>query len=120
MGNTNKYLIYLIILLSFCFLFCNCAPTRQAYRNDIPVLLQDELTRPYVKLGRIMVTREVSMSDYSITPDIKAWGLEAVQQEAVKMGADAVILHEVVGHTTTHGIIPSTEFVSSGFAIKFK
>ena len=67
-----------------------------------------------------MVTREVFISDYSITPDIKAWGLEAVQQEAVKMGADAVMLHEITGHTTNHGIIPSTEYVASGFAIKFK
>jgi hypothetical protein len=88
--------------------------------DNLPILSQDELIRPYTKLGRIQVTREIFGSDFSWSPDIKAWGLNAVRQEAEKMGADAVIFPEVSGGTAKNGIIPSTEYRATGIAIKFK
>jgi hypothetical protein len=102
-------------------LLSSCSAIRQTSGSDrLPILSQDELIRPYVKLGRIQVTREVYGSDYSISPDIKAWGYNAIRQEAEKLGADAITLAEVTGRTTTSGIIPSTEYRATGFAIKFK
>ena len=86
----------------------------------MPILSQDELIRPYIKLGRIQVTREVYGTDYAVSPDITAWGLSAVRQEAAKLGADAVMLPEVTGRTITSGILPLTEYRATGFAIKFK
>jgi hypothetical protein len=88
--------------------------------NDLPILSQDELIRPYTKLGRIQVTREIFVSDFLLSSDIKAWGLGALRFEAEKMGADAVIFPEVSGVTTTNGLIPSTEYRATGVAIKFK
>lgn len=121
MKTINNPAILLIILLMFSALLNGCSTTRQNSRNnDLPLLSQDELIRPYKKLGRIQVTREVVGTDYSMTPDIKAWGLAAVRQEAEKMGADAIMSLEVTGRTTTYGIIPSTEYIATGFAIKFK
>jgi len=93
---------------------------RVVHNSTLPVLAQDELIRPYIKLGRIQVTREVFGSDYSLTPDIKAWGLAALQQEAEKMGADAVMLPEVTGRSSSNGIVPTTEYRATAFAIKFK
>ena len=117
---TNPSILF-IFLLTFSTLLCCCSTTRQTSDNDaLPILSQDELIRPYIKLGRIQVTREVYGTDYSLSPDIKAWGLSAVRQEAEKLGADAVMLPEITGHTTTSGIIPSTEYRATGFAIKFK
>ena len=120
MIKLNKPSILFVFLLLFSSI-CSCSTTNQAsYRNGLPILSQDELIRPYTKLGRIQITRETFGSDYSLSPDIMAWGLAAVRQEAEKMGADAIMLPEVTGRTTTTGIIPSTEYRATGFAIKFK
>lgn len=121
MNKPNKPSILLIILLLFTAISTGCSTSRHNVRADeIPILSQDELIRPYIKLGRIQVTREVYGTDYSISPDISAWGLSAVRQEALKLGADAVMLPEITGRTTMSGIIPLTEYRATGFAIKFK
>jgi hypothetical protein len=121
MKTVNKPAKLFAILLMLSTFLNGCSTTRQNSHNDgLPILSQDELIRPYTKLGRIQVTREVFGTDYSMSPDIKAWGLSAVRQEAEIMGADAIMLPEVTGRTTTYGIIPSTEYHATGFAIKFK
>jgi hypothetical protein len=118
--SDNLSILLMFFLLSTLFI-SSCGITRRGSHEDtIPVLSQDELIRPYTKLGRIQVTRETFGADYLLTPDIKAWGLTAVRQEAEKMGADAITLPEVTVHSTTNGIIPSTEYRATGFAIKFK
>lgn len=116
---TKKHinLILLAVCLAQCLLTSGCAYHRG---SQLPLLSQEELIRPYIKLGRIQVTREVFLADYAMTPDIKAWGVAAVQQEAEKLGADAVMLFEVTGRTTTHTVLPSSEYRATGFAIKFK
>lgn len=109
----------LVFLVALCIGGCNAF--RPVADGDLPPLLsQDELIRPYIKLGRIQVTRETYGSDYSMTPDIKEWGSNAVRLEAGKMGADAVMLLEVDGRTTIYGVLPSTEYRATGTAIKFK
>lgn len=114
-------LILLFILLLSAALMSGCSFSRKgAYNDSIPILSQDELIRPYTKLGRIQVTREAYATDFSLTPDIKAWGIAAIRQEAEKMGADAIMLPEVTGRTTMYGVIPSTEYRATGIAIKFK
>jgi len=85
-----------------------------------PILSEDELIRPFVKLGRIQVTREVYGSDYMAEADIREWGFAAVRAEAAKMGADAVILPEVSGRNATFMVLPATEYRASGVAIRFK
>ena len=121
MHKNNNKLILLAFFLIFSTLASSCSTTRQGSSGDpLPILAQDELIRPYTKLGRIQVTRETFTTDYSLTPDIKEWGISAIRQEAQKMGADAIILPEVTGRTTRYGIIPSTEYRATGYAIKFK
>lgn len=121
MNKATKHPVLCIVFLFFSTVLCCCSTIGPSSRNDgLPILTQDELIRPYIKLGRIQVTREVYGTDYSISSDITAWGFAAIRQEAEKLGADAIILPEVTGHTTTSGIIPSTEYRATGFAIKFK
>lgn len=121
MNRTINPAILFILLLAFTTFLNGCSTTKPPPQNSgPPTLSQDELIRPYMKLGRILVTREVFGTDYSMSPDIKAWGLAAVREEAEKMGADAIMLPEISGHTTIYGIIPSTEYHATGFAIKFK
>jgi len=121
MIKSIKPLILLMVILMMSIVSTGCSITRHSSRADeLPILSQDELIRPYIKLGRIQVIREVYGTDYSISADITAWGLSVVRQEAVKLGADAVMLPEVTGRTTTSGIFPLTEYIATGFAIKFK
>lgn len=111
----------LLILLLCSTILTSCSTSIKTSNNfGLPVLTQEELTRPYRKLGRIKVTRETFTTDLLLTPDIKEWGLSAVRQEAEKMGADAIMLLEVTGRTTAYGVFPSTEFQATGFAIKFE
>jgi hypothetical protein len=109
-------LLFLMLLMSGCSLFS------AAVTPDLPpILSQDELIRPYVKLGRIQVTREVyGILDTNLTPEVREWGFTAVRAEAAKMGADAVILPEVTGHSVTYLVMPTTEYRASGIAIRFK
>src|SRR6185369_16364983 len=98
MNIVIRPVILFIISMLFATLLIYCSTMRHTSHNDVlPILSQDELIRPYTKLGRIKVTREVYGTDYSRTSDINAWGLAAVRQEAEKMGADAIMLPEVTG-----------------------
>ncbi|MBI2353915.1 MAG: hypothetical protein HYV06_02605 [Deltaproteobacteria bacterium] len=111
----------IIILLLLMALLAGGCTSRSAPQRDLPpILLEEELIRPYVKLGRIQVTREVYGSDLELKPDIREWGYRAIQEEAARIGADAVIHSEVTGRTITYIIMPSTEYRASGIAVKFK
>jgi len=92
----------------------------QDINNLPPILAQDEVIRPYTKLGRIQIVREVYISDGMLAPDIREWGFSAIRREAAKMGADAVIFPEVTGGQTMAVVLPSTEYRATGTAIKFK
>ena len=115
----NRFLIVATMLLAL--LSSGCSAFRPAPTHELPpALSQDELIRPYVKLGRIQITREVFVTDWAVTPDIREWGIQAVREEAAKMGADAVIFPEVTGRSLTTLMVPATEYRATGVAIKFK
>ena len=107
-------LVYLLIMSASCSFM-------PSLRELPPVIGQEELNRPYEKLGRVQSTRQVyGIVDHQTNPEILEWGLNAIREEAAKMGADAVILPEVTGHTTTYLVMPTTEYRATGIAIKFK
>jgi len=108
-------LLLLVAYINGCSLFAAAKP-----RELPPILAEDELIRPFEKLGRIQVTREVYGSDYMADAAVKEWGFAAIRGEAAKMGADAVILPEVSGKTSTFMVLPATEYRASGVAIRFK
>ncbi len=121
MTTMTKRIVTSLLLISCMVMQASCTPIRYSSQaEELPVLKQHELHRPYSKLGKIQVTREVYGADYTTPPDIIAWGASAVKQAALKMGADAVISHEITGHTITYNLIPATEYLATGVAIKFK
>jgi len=121
MAIQRNSLVCLVLIIMTALTAAGCSALKPAYVGEMPPLLsQDEVIRPYIKLGRVQVTRETYGSDYTMTPDIKEWGSNAVRMEAGKMGADAVMFLEITGGTTVYGILPSTEYRASGVAIKFK
>ncbi len=122
--QTLKYTVAIISLSLLLMFEAGCSatnPNTPPPRDPPPILAQDELLRPYTKLGRIQITREIyGILDYKLNPDILEWGYAAIRAEAAKMDADAVILPEVTGTTTTYLVVPSTEYRATGIAIKFK
>ena len=122
--RTSRYTLAIMSLMLLILIEVGCSttnPNPPPPRELPPILAQDELLRPHTKLGRIQVTREIyGILDYKLNPDILEWGYSAIRAEADKMGADAVILPEVTGATTTYIFIPSTEYRATGVAIKFK
>jgi len=109
-----------ITLLVSAILLTSCATSLIQVGSDSglpPILREDELIRPYSKLGRIQITVEI----YAVElPNLQNWGFRALREEAAKMGADAVMLPEVTSRASTYLIVPSNEYRATGVAIKFK
>lgn len=105
-------------------LVAGCAGVDSNTRDDAstlpPILTLDEVIRPYVKIGRIQITREVFKTDALNNTDVYDWGTAALRREAAKMGADAIIFPEINGSYVMSVVIPSTEYRATGVAIKFK
>jgi len=122
MQKRNMALAVLLLLLALIASGCSMAYFPGSRLP--PILSQDELIRPYEKLGRIQITREVYLADLALSGDMRAWGINALRYEAGKMNADAVILPEVTGHTTTPSALlsalPVAEYRATGVAIRFK
>lgn len=121
MVQTRHAIIILILML---LAGCSAVPVTKPDRGNLPpVLSQDELLRPYTKIGRIQITREVYFQDYHYSPNLQEWGLRALREEAFKMGADAIIFPEVTSKQNTiilFPAFPATEYRAAGVAIKFK
>lgn len=112
------------LILVIALAACTAIPVSKRESPDLPpVLAQDELLRSYTKIGRIQIVREVYFHDYALDPNLQAWGLRALREEASKMGADAVIFPEVSSRQLTivaFPAFPATEYRAAGTAIKFK
>jgi hypothetical protein len=111
-----------IALVLLCTtLFSNgCATTKKRTTELPPILAQEELLRPYLKVGVIEVHRERYGSPEDFTSGDYTWGYQALRVEAARIGADAVILPEVKAERQTFIFFPSSEMKAKGIAIKFR
>ena len=106
-------LFYLMLSLTGC--------TKVVFRSDAPpILAQDELLRPFKKVGNIEVHRVRYGDKEDLTPADYGWANDALRAEAAKIGADAVILPEVKVEMDTFIFFPKSEITARGTAIKFR
>lgn len=110
----------LMVLLSAVSFSSGCATTGKKYTELPPILSQEELRRPYDKMGVITVQRERYGAPGDLTSSDYEWGYQALRQEAAKMGADAVIYPEIRGERESYILFPSSEMTAKGTAIKFR
>ena len=113
-------LSHLLITATLAISAGACTPLMYNTASLPPILSHEELDRPFVKLGRIQVTREVYITDLEVSPNIHEWGSTALREEAQRMGADAVIYPEISGKSQNVVILPATEYRASGVAIRFR
>ncbi|QXE89081.1 hypothetical protein KP001_11445 [Geomonas subterranea] len=120
--NATKRLLknHLALLLLLSAVLCGGC-THVAYRRDAPpILTQEELLRPYQKVGTIEVHRVRYGAREDLTPADYNWANDALRAEAAKIGADAVILPEVKVEMDTFIFFPKSEMTARGTAIKFR
>ena len=109
-----------VFLLLCAVVFGGCATARLNVVNGPPVLTQDELLRPYYKVGNIQVRRSRYGSPADLIPEDYSWAYDALRAEAQKIGADAVILPEVTIERHTYIFYPVSEMTAKGVAVKFR
>jgi len=109
-----------LALLGTVVASAGCATTGQRAAELPPILAQDELLRPYQKMGVIEVQRERYGSPEDLTQADYKWGYQALREQAAKMGADAVIFPEIKAELETYVLFPTSEMRAKGTAIKFR
>ncbi|BDV43902.1 lipoprotein [Geotalea uraniireducens] len=111
------------ILCSACLLLllAACAGLTPTPSGQLPpILAQDELFRPYVKVGTVEVSRERLGHLDDLQDEADDWANDALASEAAKMGADAVILPEIHAEKSYYLFFPTTEIKAKGIAIRFR
>lgn len=104
----------------FVALLSGCATTNSGGRELPPLLAQDELLRPYVKMAVVEVNREQFGDVYELKTEDYDWAYQALREEAATIGADAVILPEIKVEATSYIFFPSSNVNGRGTAIKFR
>ena len=84
-----------------------------------PILTQDEIIRPYTKLGTVEVSLERLGHIDDIRNEADEWAFDALGAEGAKMGADAIILPEIRAEKGKYLLFPSTSIKAKGIAIRF-
>lgn len=84
-----------------------------------PILAQDEIIRPYTKIGTVEVSRERLGHIDDLKNEADEWAHDALGAEGAKLGADAIILPEVRAEKGKYLIFPSTSIKAKGIAIRF-
>jgi len=119
-SDSWKRLLPAFLLLCAILVTCGCATLSADIGNGPPILGQEELLRPYQKVGTIEVRRSRYGSHEDLTPADYEWAHDALRAEAAKIGADAVIFPEVTVELHTYIIFPKSEMKAKGTAIKFR
>ena len=111
------------LIAASALLSASCATLTPATAPDPntlpPILAQDEIIRPYTKLGTVEVSRERLGHIDDLKGEADEWALDALGAEAAKMGADAIILPEVRVEKGKYILFPSTSIKAKGIAIRF-
>lgn len=97
-----------------------CAVTKHVPLSLPPIMTQDELQRPYVKLGALEYSRSRIGSVEGLTTQDYEWAYGELREGARRLGADAVILPEVRVEQSTYLLFPSGEIKAKGIAIQFR
>lgn len=124
-GGAMQPIGKMMIILMMTLLVTGCAFfAAKEPEKELPVVLtQDEILRPYAQLGRIQITKNVYLTDQTLKSSMQEWGLQALREEARKLGADALMLPDISSREQALYIFPGLpvyEWRATGIAIRFK
>lgn len=115
--SSNRLAVASLLML---LLLTACASLQNTQASPPPVLAQDEVFRPYVKVGTVEVFGKRFAHPDDIKDEIGEWAHDALSTEAAKVGADAVIFPEIHTEKSSFLFIPVTTINARGIAIKFR
>lgn len=110
----------LVLCLLAALLLAGCASTGRYGRALPPIFTQEQLSRPYVTIGQVTVSRERYGAPEDIDPADYEWANQALREEAAKVDADAIIFPEVKVQHNTYIFFPSSEITAQATAIRFR
>ncbi len=110
----------LVSCLLPALLLSGCAGTGPYSRGLPPIFSQEELSRPYAKVGQLTVSRERYGAPEDLTPADYDWAYHALRTEAARIDADGIILPEVKVQNSTYIFFPSSEISAQATAIRFR
>ncbi|RNC73177.1 MAG: hypothetical protein ED859_00270 [Desulfuromonadales bacterium] len=110
-----RLLVFATLMTAAC---ATMQPTTE--RNLPPVLAQDEIFRPYIKLGVVEVSCERAGHPNDIMAEANDWAQDALGAEAAKLGADAIIQPEIRVEKGKYFLFPVTDIKAKATAIRFR
>jgi uncharacterized protein YbjQ (UPF0145 family) len=96
-----------------------CAGLQQSASQPVVIKAEDLVGRGYERVGQVQVTRE-RLGAEVLTADDFGWANGALQEEARKMGADAILQPELFIKSESLLFIPVTEIRARATAIRFR
>ena len=115
-----KGLMPLLLVGVLLSLLAGCATSRQVSELYPPVMEQEELRRPYVKIAVIECSSERFGNVEALTPQDYDWARNELRERAHRLGADAVVLPEFRVERDTFLLFPSSHIKAKGIAVKFR
>jgi hypothetical protein len=119
-GSRTATVVAKWLLVVLCFVLTACSLFTNQVRSLPPILTQEQLERPYVKVGVVHVSRERYGSVEDLSPADYDWANQALREEAQRIGADAIIFPELRVDTASYLIFPASEISATATAIKFR
>lgn len=109
----------LSVVLVLCGLLTACVTTSPS--SSLPAIVRvEELSgRGYERIGTVQLSRE-RLGAEVLNVDDYAWAQTALQEEAQKMGADAILPPELTISAQSFLLIPFTEIKARATAIRFR
>lgn len=109
----------IVVALVAGILLTACAGLQQSATQPVVIKAEDLVGRGYERLGQVQVTRERLGADVLTTDDF-GWASGALQEEAQKMGADAILQPELFIKSESLLFIPLTVIRARATAIRFR
>lgn len=109
----------IVAVLVAGILLTACTGLQQSTMQPVVIKAEDLVGRGYERIGQVQVTRERLGVDV-LTADDFGWANGALQEEAQKMGADAILQPELFIKSESLLFIPVTEIRARATAIRFR
>jgi hypothetical protein len=109
----------MMLVLVASVLFTACATLQNSHVLPVVIKAEDLVGRSYERIGVVQVTRDRLGADVLYADDY-AWAQQSLQEEALKIGADAITQPELTSSVQSLFLVPLAELKARATAIRFR
>ena len=110
---------FLVVIMAMTLSVSGCAGLQASAALPVVIKAEDLVGRGYERIGQVQVSRERFGGDVLSTDDF-SWAGQALQEEARKIGADAILQPELTVSTQSFLLFPMAEVRGRATAIRFR